>query len=408
MDTISMRIIGKDKYTIAPYAPFVPEFSVRKFSDLSSGERNRNNGRIPYLRHFVLHAESTDGLRLPQVEIFEVADWETLSVVYEMKITTSLPNLVFENNLEEFDFADPELKKQVTGTLSERLAGVGIGVRPWNISLAPLSVLHIAKNIPLHSSIKMRRLLTTLSKTDAGKAFDVTDGSDFARMKNRNDGRVVNIRSGTREWAFYDKIEDSLRPKSKRFDKSKNERAKELIGLHDLENTEVFRFEYRLNKAQTIRSEVNKILKREYQTPVTFGDIFSKELCKTILLNAWKTLINRPENQPVLFAGDNRLELLLHILTKAHDRDKSAHSQNLALWSYGLATVIMDHGAKTLKHEMGKVWSSKAGERLEEKIATAVALAKEIPLSDDIMFISNALRKFERYVPGETPKDHEE
>lgn len=100
MDTIQFRIVGKDKFLLTNWAQFVPEFSMRKFADLSQTERIRaKEKKLPYLRHFVLHPEQKDGLYTPKVEIYESADCMRGIVEYEMKITLSCPQILFENSL---------------------------------------------------------------------------------------------------------------------------------------------------------------------------------------------------------------------------------------------------------------------------------------------------------------------
>jgi len=391
MDTIQIRVNSREKFQIATWAQFVPEFSVREFKDLSLAERlrSRNKKTPPYLRHFVLHAETTHGLTVPKVEIYESADSNTGVVKYELKIEVSLPKLLFENSLCEIGPSDLQ---KVLDTMVERLSGVGIQILPHTIATAPLSVVHFCKNIILPKSISFRRLLAELSLIDIGKAYDTTNDK---RTKNKNSGEVLHFWSGSREWSFYDKIEDMKRPKNKSVDKHKTDYEKEIIELYGLKDIEVFRYEYRLKKAQTIKSELNATLGRQYQTPVSLTDLFTEGLWKSVLLKSWKRMTDRPENQLALLSTNNKLDLMIYILNSAWKKDKSAHSQNQALWSYGLATAIKDHSAKSVRKELGKVWSNRSDERLDEKMSVAAKLAQGIPFSDGISYISRELERFE-------------
>ena len=162
-----------------------------------------------------------------------------------------------------------------------------------------------------------------------------------------------------------------------------------------MQTTEVFRYEYRLKSTQTIKSELNTILGRPYQTPIVFDDLFTDGLWKSVLLRSWKRITDRPENQLALLSTNSKLDLLVYILCNALKKDKNAHSQNQALWSYGLATAIKDHGAKAIRKELGRVWSNKADERLDEKMSIAAKLAEGIPFSDGVLHISRELERFE-------------
>jgi hypothetical protein len=229
--------------------------------------------------------------------------------------------------------------------------------------------------------------------------------NDDQHIRDANNGQSLRLACGVREWSFYDKV-DEMRRKTKRGAAGRQTPyEKDMVELYGLDGIEVFRFEYRLNKAQTIRSEVNALLGRPYDTPVTLECLFSETLWKTTLNNAWQKLTNRPDNQLALLSADSKLDLFHHVLRSAQQRDKSGHSQNQALWCYGLAAAIMDHGVKTIRHDFARIWSEKAGERFEEKIRTAAELVEGVPLSDGIVFITQALERFER-VTLDTVKQH--
>lgn len=90
------------------------------------------------------------------------------------------------------------------------------------------------------------------------------------------------------------------------------------------------------------------------------------------------------------------MDLLLRILKNAKAKDQSGHSQNQALWSYGLALAIKKNGVRAVRNEMEKIWSKKSDERLSKKLSIAADLAHGAPLDDGIIFISEELEKFEQ------------
>ncbi len=389
IDTIQIRIDGK-RFFIGRHAPFTPVFSRRKFEELSDVEKERFNFKVPYLRKFILHPEKNEGSQNAIiVEIYEKVNRAHEKVEYEMAIRTSLPKLIYSQNLSELSATSGP---RVFEELRRRLADYGITVTIDAIATAPLSVIHLGKNIILPKNIKTQAIIKALSKLDIGKAYDINENKTTS---DRNNGRSLRLASGVREWSFYDKI-DEMRCRTKRGAAGHlSPYEKSMVDLYELEDVEVFRFEYRLNKAQTIRSEINEVLGREYNTPVTLACVFSERLWKDVLNKAWRKLINRPDNQLALLSADSKLDLFHHVLGNAQRHDKGGHSQNQALWCYGLAAALMDHGVKTIRHDFARIWSEKAGERFEEKIRAAAELIKDMPLIDGISYITADLERFQ-------------
>ena len=389
MDTISFRL--KNNFKIISLANFVPEFSTRNFSELSEKERIRSKDpKTRYLRKFILHPLVDKEIYCPSVEVYEKANTNTGIVEYEMVITIhSIPKLLLANNFEEIQFSD---KNKIIPLIAQRLHIIGIIVSEESVGLASVSVVHFCKNIILPETIALRSILSDLSHTDMGKAYDTTE--DVRRQKDKNSGKVVHLRCGSREWCFYDKADDCDQSKGKRIDKHKTAYEKELISMYDIKNIEVFRYEYRLNKAQTIRSELHTLLKKSYEEKITVSDLFTEGLWKNVLINAWKRILQRPENQLALLSYNTPLDLLLHIFRKAKAEGLSAHSQNKALWTYGLALAIKTSGAKTVKNELNKIWINKDN-RLTNKLGIATELVDDIPVSQGITYITEQLEKFE-------------
>jgi hypothetical protein len=218
---------------------------------------------------------------------------------------------------------------------------------------------------------------------------------DITRTEVKNGGRVLHIYSGTVERIFYDKVADAMRPKVKRKDKGRINHERAIIERYGLQNREVFRYEYRVKKAQTVKREVNTALGREPKTFVAFKDLFTPNLCKIMILKSWHKLIQRPENQLALFGPMDNLALLLHILAQAKKLGGEGHSMNRALISYGLARAIRDHGAKEMRRAIFSIWNTDHTERLTHKIEKAAELTRDLPYSNAIVFIDKAFEQFE-------------
>jgi hypothetical protein len=385
MDTIILKIYGPNRFQIRNKTLFLPELTHRKFEDLSLTEIQGRNSSRPYLRKFVLHPKP-QAEYLPQVEVFETLAKESDKVIYILKITFSAPKLLYWNSMQEVTDKD---KQSVVYALNSSLSRVGIVIENDVIESARIEAVHLCKNVPLPKTIAMREILAELAKVDISKVVDVTD-----RLW-KNGGRVLQIYSGTIEYAFYDKVSDSMRPKNKRSDKNHIDNERTVVDAYKLHDQEVFRYEYRIKKTQTVQSKINKLLGRDAKTPVIFSDLFTPNLHKNIILQTWHGLIQRPENQLALFETTNKLGLLLHIFRKAKKQSGNGHSMNNAFISYGIATAIKDHGVKEIRGVVTEGWNKDHPERFTKKIKVASELIDGLPYSNNITYIDKALEKFE-------------
>jgi hypothetical protein len=385
MDTIIIKIHGPKKFEFRNKTLFLPELTYRRYEDLSPNEiRSRSSAR-PYLRKFRLHPNASDEY-IPSVEIFETLSKETDIVIYILKITFSAPKLLYWNSLQEVGAND---KDKVVNSLKSALASVGIVLSNNTLENATVEAVHACKNVPLPKTLQMRTIIKELARVNLNKVFDVAEKQD------KKGARVLNIHSGTIAWSIYDKVSDSLRPKNKRSDKGHIDQERMVIENYNLKNREVFRYEYRLTKTQTTKREVNVLLERDPKTKVVFKDLFTPNLLKTLIVKSWHTIIDRPENQLSLFHNIDSLELLLHIFSEAKKQGTGAHSMNNALISYGLTVAMRDHGAKEVVGAIFDIWNTNHPERLTKKIKLASELTKDLPYSDSIIFIDEALKRFE-------------
>ncbi len=323
---------------------------------------------------------------LPKVDIFEVLSKSRDAVQYILRAEFSVPKLLYRNSLQEVSEQDLE---RVISAFKKALGGVGIVIEGDAIANARLSAVSVCKNVLLPRNIRMQEALTELQRVDISKVVDVT------LKEEKNGGRWLHIYSGTVERVFYDKVADAMRPKVKRKDKGQINHERAVIERYGLQNREVFRYEYRVKKAQTVMREVNTALGREPKTFVAFKDIFTPNLCKTLILKSWHGLIQRPENQLALLGPKDDLALLLHILSQAKKLGGDAHSMNRALISYGLARAIRDHGVKETKRAIFSVWNTDHTERLTKKIEAAAELTRGLPYSNAVAFIDKVFEQFE-------------
>ncbi len=382
MDTLIIKIYGPSKFKISNFSLFLPELIKRKYGDLSQTERSSTR---PYLRRFRLDPKWQEDY-LPRVEVFEALTEDHKDIRYILKITFSAPKLLYWNSLQE---VGEKHKEQVISALQSALASVSIVVDAKTIAYATVEAVHACKNIPLPRTIQMREMINELAKIDMGKAFDVSE------KQCKKGARVLNIYSGTVEWSIYDKISDAMRPKNKRSDKQRIDRERAVVEQYNLQDREVFRYEYRIKKTQTIKREINALLGREFKTPVLFKDLFRPNLMKKLVVNSWHEITERPENQLSLFGAVDRLKLLLHIFSEATKDGRKPNSMDTAFISYALATATSDFGAKEFRGAVFDFWGTDHPERLNKKIKLSLDLMSGLPSSNNIAFIGNALEKFE-------------
>ncbi len=382
MDTVIIKIYSPRTFKISNFSLFLPEITRRTYKELSATERTSKH---PYLKRFILRPKYQEEY-LPRVELLETLTKDRKNIQHILKIELSIPKLLYWNSVQEVSEND---QQRVFSVLKSALQSVGITIETEVIAKAQVVAVHACKNVLLPKTVRMREIINELAKVDISKVFDVSDKQD------KKGARVLNIYAGTTDWSFYDKVADSLRPKNKRNDKEHIDYERQFIIYHNLENIEIFRYEYRIKKNQTARKYINPLLGREYDTQLLFKDLFTPNLMKSLVLNSWHTIIDRPENQLSLFSTADKLTLLLHILTEARKRGEKAHTLNNALTSYGLATAIKEHGAKEIRGVIFDMWNTNHPERLTKKIELASELMQGLPYSNNIAFINNALERFE-------------
>lgn len=381
MDTVIIKIYGPHKFKLQKRDWFLPEIARRSYNELSDTEKRSNRY---YLRRFVLKGPKQDTY-IPKVDVLEVLKKDKKEVVYVLIAEFSLPKLIYENSLQEV--SDKDFQKAISA-LQNALLKVGIVAETNAIAGARVSAIHFCKNIVLPVDIRLQDILSELGRVDISKVVDITT------KENKNGGQVLHIYSGTVERVFYDKVTDAMRPKVKRKDKGHISYERTIIEKYQLENREVFRYEYRIKKTQTVAREVNKALEREPKTYVTFRDIFSEGLSKKILINSWRDLVQRPENQLALIGPTDNFKLLLKII-EGSNKLGGAHSMNRALIAYGLVCIIRDYGVKEFRKIIFSFWNTSHPERLTKKIVEASGLTKGLPYSNGIAFVDKNLEKYE-------------
>ncbi len=368
MDTVIIKICGPHKFRITNKSWFLPELNKRSFADLSPTEKQST--RL-YLHAFRFDPPHQDAY-LPKITIYETLNKDRDEVLYTLEAAFSVPKLLFGNSVQEVSENDFE---KVVYAFRKALGNAGVEIESNSIVTARVYKLISVKMYSCRAIYGSQEVLAELKLTNISKAFDITE-------KELKPGvQTLHIYSQTVERVFYDKVIDALRPKGKRKDKGRMAREREIIDRYGLQNREIFRYEYRLKKNQTLKRDVNAALNRPYQTPVLFKDLFESSLCKTILLKSWHDLIQRPENQLLLpLVPQTKLDTLAsHNERSAQTKYHEMHSMNRAFTSYGITRAILDNGAKDVRRAVFTSWNGDHSERFTNKMKTAALSPRACP-----------------------------
>ncbi len=379
MDTIILIFYGPGKFGIKHLEWYVPELVQRKFRDLSANERQ---SKKPYLKKFVFTPLQEDRYR-PRVEIFEALTDDKKDMRYVMKVEFSAPKLLYGNSIQEVKESDKDL---VFRRLRSALLDAGILIELPVIAQATVRAIHFCKNIILPADIQMREVIHELLRVDLSKVIDVSE------VRFKKGGRSLNLYSGVIERSIYEKVADSMRPKNKRSDKARINRERAYVEKHNLQDKEIFRYEYRIKKTNTVKRELNPVLGRDKGERVKFEDLFTAGLYQKVINKSWRDVVGKPGNQLALLGPINKLTLLTHFLSWAA-KERKPHGINKALILNGLASVIIDHGLKEVKGVISGFLNKDHTERLSKKIEASAAMTKGLPYSNCIAFITGALEK---------------
>jgi len=396
LDTVNIKITGSNSFYIDYRENFSPEFKPRSYGELSETEK-RPDKKVFYTAKFILKKGILEDEYQPRVEVYEDVDNEKREINYVLKAEFSNSKLFNENSIMEISEHN---QARIMEMLERKLRACGIRLNGNRLPYATVGKVHFAKNIILPDDVLMINILDEFSKASMGKSYDIT------KTKHTNTSETLQHFCGSRDHSFYDKVKDILRPQNKSNDKEKTSYEKELLYTFNLDKKSIFRYEYRLNRIETIKSEINRFYKRPYTEAVLFKDLFNEALWKDLIVKSWDRIIRRPANQLALKFSLEDSDVFKHMLVQSRQGKKDGHSQNSALISFGLAMLVKKYGIAFIRSEYKKIWSDRAcGERLDKKVEEAEKLLEGLPYSDDITFVDQKMRAFERITMDSLEKE---
>jgi hypothetical protein len=382
LDTIAIKITYPS-FMVGNPNLFTPALNINdKTTDFNFGRHK--------FQKFVQNATMADkqaGIYLPRLTVYK--RFEDYRTIYDLHIEFSVPKLLNNNSVQEYDEADFD---QVISILKVRLAKMEIRIFEALLQKAIVVKAHFAKNIVLPSPMTVQDAISTLYKADIGKTKDVNI------RHYGNNGQALYFYASSANIIFYDKLKDLQTPKAKAIDKDKHYLERLFTDTWDGEQKpEILRYEIRLAKQQSLIAFLSKI-KGEKIKHITFEELFKKELWQKALLAKWSEIIKSPASQ-LAFKLERPTEEVFDAMIAGltSKRKKQAHSLNTALASLGLFVLINQYGVRKTRDKIEKNWTSKSWTRLSDKIKISASTLRGTPPSLAISEIQSALEKFERY-----------
>lgn len=217
------------------------------------------------------------GIYLPKFSLYKAAR----SDGYEIfgKVEFSAPKLLFGNNFDELTDDDLE---SVCRALSGRLRLMGIRVHPLSIRITAVTAIHYGKNIPFTDYTTASQIIRDLSKCDT------TIRKRYNQRDFVNNGEALYLHTKADGLVIYDKKQELQNTRSyanSRFEEENDCQFYLLDCFNQKPPFEVARVEARLLKRRAIKTALTRcsVNGNGYK----FCDLFSSEIAKTVLLNAF-------------------------------------------------------------------------------------------------------------------------
>ena len=246
-----------------------------------------------------------------------------------LKIEFSAPKLLFGNNFQELE--DKDFSK-VAKKLRQKLKEMQIDISAKNLKNAQVKGIHYSKNIVLNAPSSL--VINTLGKLNISKRLD-TGNTDY-----RNEGQAIRYHANSYEFVFYDKMQDLEQYKisEKRAIEKDNYAQYNLFTTKEIIKNEVLRMEVRLNSKRKIKEMLEKV---ELAIPVTFQNLFKKEISQKILLHFWDNSI-APSLSLILLSEETAYETFYRL-------KNMGLKENKILQILGALQIIKESGLRNLK-----------------------------------------------------------
>ena len=229
--------------------------------------------------------ERQSGLYFPKITGIN-SNGKNVLMPSRIKITFSVPKLLYGNNLDEVNSRQLD---EVIEVLQMRLDMMGIKLSNESIRDASVATVDYSKNISLGNRYTVSYVIGELEK------LNVRRGIEFAKAQYRNDGQGLIAQASEHSFVFYDKVPDLLKGRTKAIDKDRVAGQIELA--ESLQGQNILRFEVRL----ATKRKINAVFIRlGYAKNPSLIDVLSEEKSMAVLRDYWaKATIG---NGGILFA----------------------------------------------------------------------------------------------------------
>lgn len=317
---------------------------------------------------FIMNPIKNSEEYLPRITVYKRSSKH--GVIYQFFVEFSAPKILFGNNVEEL--RDDDFNRLITA-LQKKVATVcGITFPRAEFITAPVSVIHVSKNIVFRDYTACISILDTLAKADIARTFDIQ--STKYRI-----GNSLQFHTNSVDISLYDKVAElkqiNISPK-RSIEKNTRKQSELVRQLDTISPLDIFRYEVRLSSKTKIKRLLPDLDTYDFKT------LFSSELSKTILHLYWMKI-----NKGIDSLGldiTKPTELFQNYL---HEHPNATHSDALRITASLL--IINQSGYRTLQQLVTKVSGVHSWYRLKPKLVSPVAHRYKY-----LQHISNSINDF--------------
>ena len=261
------------------------------------------------------------------------------SVDISLNIQFSIPKLLYGNNFQEVSDDDFD---SVINILENKLPSHRIHISKERLINSKVVAIHFSKNILLSEGLNCSMVINQLVK-----AVDTNLKQDVKQVQFKNGGQILHIHTKDSEFAIYDKVRELEQGKISEDRSIDKQVYTQLYLLDDALLNNYLRLEFRIVGQKAITRKLRSYADEFSNTPLTFKNLFNKDISKKMLSNFWKREI-RDRYLNIIWKDMDSYELLLSLKEKNEDLTERELIELIFLQS-----MISERGIPTLRATMG-------------------------------------------------------
>jgi hypothetical protein len=202
------------------------------------------------------------------------------SVDISLNIQFSIPKLLYGNNFQEVDEEDFE---EIVDILYSKMVYNGFNIAKERLINSKVVAIHFSKNILLEKGLNCPMVINELHKS-----LDTNHKQDFSQVQFKNGGQIVHIHTKSCEFAIYDKVKELQQGKISKHKTVDKQPYVQLNILEEIPANNYLRLEFRITGQKAIKGKIKAYGPNSKDLPLTFRNLYNKELSQTMLQNFWK------------------------------------------------------------------------------------------------------------------------